>query len=160
MPTVPVDGRITSLSSLTTIDGSEAMYIVSPGNAAEGNSFQVMPSVIAAYIMALIWADPVVITDGATGSSPYEVQPEDTVILVNKTASEATSILFPEASTMNTLSPVFIKDAKGDAATYNITLSFSSGELCDGATNLFIQVAYGWVTVVPYPGGGSWYQSA
>ena len=47
---IPVDGRITSLQTLPTpLTGGEVLEIVSPGNAAAGNNYQVLLSVLAAY---------------------------------------------------------------------------------------------------------------
>ncbi len=49
-PAIPLDGRITSLSTLDrVITGDEVMEIVSPGNAAEGNSYKVTTGVLAGY---------------------------------------------------------------------------------------------------------------
>ncbi len=50
---IPLDGRITSLQVLVpALAGDEVMEIVSPGNAAEGNSYQVSTDVLAAFFGA------------------------------------------------------------------------------------------------------------
>ena len=49
-PFIPLDGRITSLQVLPiALTGGEVLEIVSPGNAATGNNYQVMLSVLAAF---------------------------------------------------------------------------------------------------------------
>jgi hypothetical protein len=46
---VPLDGRLTSLPSLTTVVGGELMEITAPGNAQYGNSYKVTVDALATY---------------------------------------------------------------------------------------------------------------
>jgi len=156
---IPLDGRLTSQNILSgPLNGQEVMYIVSPGTAAAGNSYQVTTDVLAAFFTAYQFLNTEIITAGATVISPYLVQTTDTRILFNKTLSSPSYATFPLAASMQYDQPVLIKDYKGDAATNNITISFTNGELCDGLSQVIINDAYGWVTVNPYPsGGGGWY---
>ena len=156
---VPLDGRLTSLETLNiALTGDEVMEIVSPGNAEEGNNYQVTIAVLAAYFSSFIEFDTVVIISGATVGTPYDILVSTDKILLNKTIASASFLIAPLASSM-TAPSVFIKDLKGDADVNPIQISFTGGELCDGLSTLTIDNPYGWVTINPVPGGGGWYQS-
>jgi hypothetical protein len=157
---IPLDGRITSQNILVApLDGSEAMEIVWPGVAATGNTYQVSTETLGQFFSAFPYLNTEIITAGATSIGPYMVQPTDTRILFNKTLSSPSFAVMPLANDMLYSQPVFFKDFKGDAFTDNITITFSSGELCDGESQVVINNAYGWTTINPYPGGGAWYLS-
>jgi hypothetical protein len=159
MPAVPTDGQITSLTTLAgPLTGGEVMEIVSPGNAAQGNSYQITLNVLATFF-SVTSATTEVITAGATFSSPYLILTTDGKILFNKTVGAPSYTQAPLAASMLITSAILIKDLKGDAATNNITVVFTSGELCDGLSQVVISNNYGWVRVNPTPGGGSWFQS-
>ena len=154
----PLDGRLTSQNILSgPLNGLEVLYIVSPGNANLGNSYQVTTDTLAAFFAAFPSLNTELITAGATLATPYDVLTTDTRILFRKTLASATYAVLPLASTMEYGQPVLFKDLKGDAFTNNITISFTGGELCDGSSSVIINNDYGWVTVNPVPGGGSWY---
>ena len=157
MTFVPVDGRITSLQALNLpLAGGEVMEIVSPGNANLGNNYQVTTAALAAFFAAFPFLDTTLVTAGST----YNMLTTDTLILVDKTIGSPTSIVVPLAGSMAFPFPVTIKDGKGDAATNNITLTFTGGQLVDGQSSLVIDNAYGWVTINPFPvTGASWYET-
>jgi len=162
MPTtplfVPLDGRITSLPGLTgSLTGGEVMEIVSPGNAQNGNNYQVTTAALAVFFSSYPSFNTTLIQSGATLANPYQVQPNNTRILLDKTIGSPSYIQFPTAASMAAPGPVLVKDFIGDAATNNITISFSNGELCDGLSELIIENAYGWVVINPGPIGGAWY---
>lgn len=153
---VPLDGRITSQNTLSgPLTGTEVMEIVSPGNAALGNTYQITTSVLAGFVSVGVSE---IILSGATSGSPYLVQPADRRILFNKTSGSASFATCPLATTMLG-GPVLFKDLKGDANTNNISVSFTGGELCDGQSSLQVKTNYGWFVITPIPGGGGWYQS-
>jgi hypothetical protein len=155
---VPLDGRITSMPVLSgPLTGGEAMYAVSPGNATQGNSYQVTTAVLAAFMAAFPYLNEELITAGATIASPYNVEITDTRILFNKTLGSASYAIMPLAALMVYPFGVTFVDVKGDAGTNPITISFTNGELCNGAAEAIIDNNYGWVTVNPYPGGGQWF---
>jgi hypothetical protein len=157
---VPLDGRITSQNQLYSgLTGSEVMYIVAPGTASAGNSYQITVANLAAYISSYPYLNTEILTAGATLVSPYVVQSADSRILFKKTIGSASYTTCPLAASMLYGQEVLFKDAKGDAVTNNITISFTSGELCDGLSQLTIAAPYGWVRITPTPGGGSWYQT-
>ena len=157
---VPLDGRLTSQNVLAApLDSSAVMYIVSPGTAAAGNSYQVSLTTLAAFFAAFPELNTELITAGATLASPYAVETTDTIILFKKTLASASYATCPLASTMMYKQTVLFKDAKGDADVNPITINFSGGELCDGLSNLTIGNPYGWVRATPLPSGGGWYQS-
>ena len=159
MVTTPQDGQITSLTSLGgPLTGSEVMEIVSPGNAAQGNSYQVTLSVLATFF-AVTTGTIEVITAGATFASPYLILPTDGTLLFDKTVGAPSYAQAPLAASMLLTGAIIIKDLKGDAATNNITVVFTSGELCDGQSQVVVNNDYGWVRITPTPGGGSWFQS-
>ncbi len=157
MANIPTDGRLTSQNPLSIpLTGGEVMYIVSPGNAALGNSYQVTTAALAAFFAAFPFLDTTLVTAGST----YNMLTTDTLILVDKTIGSPTSIVVPLASSMAFPFPVIIKDGKGDAATNNITITFTGGQLVDGQSSLVIDNAYGWVTINPFPvTGASWYET-
>jgi hypothetical protein len=158
--TVPLDGRITSQNVLgAPLNSSAVMEIVSPGNAAQGNTYQVTLLVLAAFFSAFPSLNTEVILAGATSISPYDVQATDTRILFKKTLGSASFALCPLAASMLYGQPVLFKDALGDAFTNNITINFTNSEQCDGQSSLVIDNAYGWIEITPLPGGGGWYQS-
>ena len=156
MATIPQDGRITSLGPLTgKLLGSEVSYIVSPGTASAGISYYITQNTLAAFYAAFPTLNSSLITSGAT----YNALTTDTAILVDKTIGSATSVVMPLASAMLYGQRVLIKDAKGDASTNPITITFTGGQLCDGEATIIINNAYGWIYITPLPTGTSWYMS-
>lgn len=158
---VPLDGRITSQNVLDLpLTGGEVMEIVSPGNAAEGNTYQVTTGVLAAFFAAFPFLfSRIVVRSGATLGSPLPIPTTATEILINKSVASASYAVAPLAGSMVYPFPVLIKDLKGDADVNPIQVSFTGGELCDGLETLTIGNPYGWVTINPVPSGGGWYQS-
>ena len=156
----PQDGRITSQNVLAgPLTGGEVQEIVSPGNAAQGNTYQVTTAVLAAFYSAFSALNSVTLTTGATLASPYAVLTTATCVLFNKTVGSASYAQLPLAATMLYGQPVLFKDLKGDTVANPITISFTGGELCDGQATIVINTAYGHVALTPVPGGGAWYQS-
>lgn len=152
----PSDGRMTSFQTLSgTLTGTELQWIVSPGNQQLGILYNVTLDTLGAFFGAF----PVLNTEIVTAGSTYNVRTTDTRILVNKLLGSPTSIVFPTAASMQYPYGVLVKDLKGDAGngTDVITISFTSGELCDGLSTIPINTAYGWYTINPVPGGGAWY---
>lgn len=157
---IPNDGRLTSQNILTgPLNGQEVMYIVSPGTAAAGNSYQITTDNLAQFFAAFPSLNTELITAGATSISPYSVLTTDTRILFKKTLASASYAVMPLAASMQYSQPVLFKDLNGDAFTNNITITFTGGELCDGQASVIINNDYGWVTVNPVVGGGAWYQT-
>lgn len=158
---VPIDGRITSQNVLTApLDETAVMEVVSPGNAANGNTYQVSLLTLAAFFASYPALNTTIITTGATSIVPYAVLTTDTRILFNKTVGAASFVTCPLAANMQYQTGILFKDAKGDAATNTINIRFTAGELCDGQSVIVIGSNYGWVGIAPYPGGGAWYQYA
>lgn len=148
----PLDGRLPSFQTLNLpLTGGEMMYIVSPGNNALGNSYNVLTSTLAAFFAAFPALNRSVITSGATSGSPYLVQPTDTQVFFDKGIGSASYATLPLAASMNYPFGVLFKDWKGDAATNSISINFSGGQTCDGQTQVTIQNAYGWVWLAPGP---------
>ena len=156
--TVPLDGRITSQNVFPSpMTGGGVFEYVWPGNAAQGNTYQISDEVMAAFFAAFPVLNREYIIAGATGGSPYQVATTDTQILINKTLASASYAVMPLASSMAYPFGVLFKDIKGDAATNNITITFSGGQLCDGESSVVIADNYGWATINPVPGGGAWF---
>jgi len=161
MPTVPLDGRLTSQNPLTlSLKGDELTWIVSPGNAALGNTYKATVAQLAAFIAAFPTLNAETITAGATSGSPFNVETTDTRILFNKTIGSASYTLLPLAVSMVYSQPVLFKDLKGDADTNPISITFTGGEFCDGLPTVEITTSYGWVTINPVVGGGAWYMTS
>lgn len=157
---IPLDGRLTSQNPLPSsyrLVGGEAMYMVAPGSATLGNSYQVTTAVLGNFFYSWPSLNTNTITAGATSVSPYLVEATDTRILFRKTISSPSYAVFPLAVTMSYPGGVLIKDLKGDAATNNITITFSNGEECDGLSTVVVDINYGWFTLNPIVGGGGWY---
>ena len=156
---IPLDGRLTSLQVLNlTLNGSEIMEIVSPGNAQFGNNYQVTTQVLAAFFAAFTVLNTETITAGATVGSPYAVQITDTQVLFDKIATSPSFAVLPLSASMAYPFPILFKDIRGDAAANNITLSFSGGETCDLQTTIVIDSSFGWVRIAPNPSGTGWFQ--
>lgn len=154
---VPLDGRITSQNILDIpLDGSEVMEIVSPGNAATGNTYQVSTAVLADFFAATPGVTSI-ITAGATLGSPYLPTPGVVRVLFNKSVGAASYAQLPLAVSWGSTEGILFKDLKGDAFTNNITIEFTGGELCDGLSTVVIGNDYGWNRIYPVPGGGGWY---
>jgi hypothetical protein len=99
-----------------------------------------------------------VVVSGSSFTVPVGAQR----VLVNKITGSATVIQLPIAASMLStvfLTGVLIADIKGDAATHNITITFTDGELCGGSASIVISTKYGRVALAPIPGGGGWYRS-
>lgn len=153
----PLDGRVTSLQQwLASLDGSEVMELVMPNNQATGANFQITTALLALYFSGFPYINN--ITKVAQGST-YNVKTTDTRILVIAGSAAPTSLVFPLAATMLIPFPVLVKDWIGTAAANNINATFTSGELCDNEATVSIKNNYGWATINPTPGGGSWYRS-
>jgi len=71
-------------------------------------------------------------------SGDVEVFPDDFVILINKSPDEATTVTLP-ADPVNQI--LVIKDAKGDANSYNITID-GNGKDIDGAPTYVLDQSY------------------
>jgi hypothetical protein len=151
---VPSDGRLTSQNVLTgALTGSEVMYIVSPGNAQSGNSYQIKTSTLAAFFTASLVGAPTIIRSGDT----YDSVATDTRILVNKTVGSATSVVL--LTSQSYTFPVLVKDLKGDSATNPITVTFSSGQTIDGLSSVTINNPFGYFWFNPLA-SGNWYDAA
>ena len=151
---VPQDGRITSLQTLgPTLNGSEVLYIVSPGNSQTGVSYQITTLSLATYFNSILYGAPTNITSG----SVYDSVITDTRILVNKTVGSATSVVLAPSSGYTF--PVLVKDLKGDSSTNPITITFSSGQLLDGLSEVVIDNPYGYFWFNPLSTGG-WYDAS
>lgn len=161
MVAVPLDGRLTSQNPLSPpLTGGELLYIVSPGNAAQGNSYKVTLQVLAAFIAAYPVLNEEVILSGATSGTPFMVGTADTRVLFNKTIGAASFATMPLANTMVYPNGVLFKDIKGDADVNPISINFTAGQLCDGLSTVTIGNAYGWITINPLPNGTGWYQTS
>ena len=157
---IPLDGRITSQNILSgPLTGGEVMEIVSPGNAALGVTYQITTGVLAQFFTGFAGLNTEIITAGATSITPYMVLPTDTKILFNKIIGAPSYAVLPLSASLTNAQPILFKDLKGDAATNNITITFSGGQLCDGLSSIVLSTAYGWTIVNPVPGGNAWYMA-
>ena len=75
-----------------------------------------------------------------TDPGDYTVQAGDYVITINKASSQITTVTLPASPT--TSRSLIIKDGKGDAASYNITIN-GNGKTIDGQSTIVINLAYG-----------------
>jgi hypothetical protein len=80
-----------------------------------------------------------------TAAGGYTVQSDDYIIEMNKTVAQITTITLP--SSPDTSRSIIVKDAKGDADSFNITIDGNGNDI-DGAATFVIDVAYGSVEIV------------
>jgi len=64
-------------------------------------------------------------------------------VIVKKDSSEATTVALPAAAALLVGQTVFVKDGKGDAASYPITVDPDSSGTIDGQSTYVIREAYG-----------------
>jgi hypothetical protein len=86
---------------------------------------------------------PVTITTESSHTVLYNEQ----VILVNRTTSASTTIVLPNTGNVAG-KQIKVKDAKGDAATNNITVNVNGGGNIDGSTSYVINTNYGKSTFI------------
>lgn len=86
-----------------------------------------------------------------TVAGNYTALPLDTIIEINKTVPEATTIYLPISPILN--EKHLIKDGGNNADVYNITIN-GNGKLIDGSSTYTISDKYGAVMV--YFNGSSW----
>jgi len=143
---------ITSLPLASNLLADDDFPIVQAGTTK-----RILASTVIAAISPNV-GSTVIISAGATVGTPYTVIAGVNRVLINKTVGAATGILFSLASTYT--APILIKDVKGDAATNNITITFTGGELADGLSTIVLSTAYAGIWLNPYPTGGSFYITA
>lgn len=82
-----------------------------------------------------------------TGSS-YASTSSNHVVLINKSTGSATSVTLPNTASLTVGKVIIVKDAKGDAATNNITITGNNSETIDGQSNYVLNNNYGSVMVI------------
>jgi hypothetical protein len=147
---IPQDGRLTSQNILTgTLLGTEVMYIVSPGNAAQGQSYQITTATLAAYFAGFNTSTPTIIK---TGSS-YPSVSTDTRILMDLTV--ATPFTITMLASTNYSQPILVKDIAGNlSGTDTLTINFSGGQTADGETSIVLTTPYDGIWLNPLAAGG------
>lgn len=140
---------ITSLPLALGLTGADNFVVVQAGTTKRV-PFSIISGAIAGS------GSTIMVTSGATIGAPYQPPNGVSRVLMDKTVGAASYVQFLLSSIYNGL-PVLIKDEKGDAATNNITITFSGGELADGDSTIVLNVNYGAVWINPLPGGGGFY---
>lgn len=153
---VPPDGRLTEQNVLTgTLAGTEVMYIVSPGNSAQGNSYQIQLTTLGFYFASFSTQNPTVVVAGPT----YNSVSTDSRILIDLTVAAALTITMLSSSSYGR--PILIKDIKGNVDNVNTTtINFSGGQLADGLSSIVMQNAYEGIVLNPSPTGGFYLTAA
>jgi hypothetical protein len=146
-------GQMTDLPEYDgDFDPTALIEIVAPGNVEEGINYSLTLAVLASYIIASI-TSPTIITEGATSGDIYDAASDDYRILLNKTVPSDSYVDIGGGA--DRVSPVMVKDMAGNAATYNITVSFTG--TCDGnASPIVISADYGGWVFNPLT-DGNWY---
>lgn len=139
------DITMLDLPAAASISGSEWVWIVQGGT-----SKRTQTGAIATInnVNPALYLPTTMVTSGAT----YAALTTDVLIVINKTVGSPTTVVLPLSTTKSGL--YYIKDGKGDAATNNITIDASGGELFDGQSSIPITSPYGVATVAPNPSGG------
>ncbi len=117
-------------SSPATLD--DFGNLVTPGGAQIGGAFCLAPRII-------------------TFSGPVSIVSTDSVVMINKTASEATTLTLPASQKTGRM--IVIKDLKGDANSNFITIITSGGELLDGLSGFILTQSYQSINLI-YNGSG------
>jgi hypothetical protein len=101
MANTPVDGRLTSQNIFTgPFNGTEVMYVVSPGNVAQGKSYQFQVNTLAAFLAtsplrasaSVYVAAPAALTPGTVTAEMLGLSAGATIITPNATGQVAISI--------------------------------------------------------------------
>lgn len=87
-------------------------------------------------------------TASSAPSTPHTVSIFDQVILCNKSGEAAPFTVNLPTGATHTLGSVTIKDKKGNAGTYPITVNADGAETIDGASNYVIDVDRASITLV------------
>lgn len=154
---IPLDGRVPSLQEfIIYLAGTEVMEMVTPNNSTTGQNFQITTALLALYFSGYPFLNVTKVPQGST----YNIKTTDTRLLIVAGTVAPTSIVAPLAASMLIQFPILIKDTVGNAFNDNITVTFTSGELCDNQSSVGISSDYGWTTINPIPGGGGWYQTS
>ena len=154
MTTVHLDGRLTSQNVLTgVLDSTSVLYIVSPGNAAAGNSYQVSLATLATFFGS--FGTPTIVKTGTT----YASIATDTRILMDLTVAAPFTITMLASSSYT--QPILIKDITGNVdGTNTLTVNFSGGQLADGESTIVLTNAYAGFWLNPLATGGFYITSA
>jgi hypothetical protein len=151
--TTPLDGRLTSQNILTgPLDSTAVLYIVSPGNATAGNSFQVSLSTLGTFFGSFI--NPTILKTGTS----YASVGTDTRILLELSAASAFTITLLASSSYT--QPILVKDVFGTVSESDeLTILFSNGQTADGQTSVVLRDAYAGIWLNPLT-AGNWYLTA
>jgi len=87
-----------------------------------------------------------------TSAGAVTALPSDEYLGIKKTVGAATAVTVGLAADRDGV-PLTIKDEKLDAATNNITITFTGGETADGIATLTISTSGGFVTLQPRADG-------
>ncbi len=133
-------------------DPTALLELVSPGNVEEGVNYSITLALLSQFIITGLTLTTIV-TEGATVSDPYVVSEEEQRILLNKTVASASYVDIGGGA--DRVTPVMVRDLKGDANTNNISVSFTG--TCDGLSSpIVIDAPYGGWVFNPLE-SGNWY---
>lgn len=147
---IPIDGRLPSQAILAgPLTGGEVMYIVSPGNNTQGQSYQIPTSTLATFFNSFFPLNSTIV------ETTYNSVATDTRLLVElNPVNPITITLLPSSSYSQ---PVLIKDVNGTVSAIDtVTIDFSSGQTADGLASITLSNAYTGIWLNPLASGG-WY---
>lgn len=122
--------------------GQEVLPMVTTGDPATAENVGLTSAQLMAFLSGV--SSPTILADAAA----YASVATNLTILVDNTGALTTTITLLAAADYS--APILIKDIGGFASGPNpISLVFTGGELCDGAAQVDIDAAYGWVVLVP-----------
>jgi hypothetical protein len=159
-PVVFNGGQMTDLPEFSgTLNGQELIEVVAgpvdADLAAEGVNYAITSELLAELIIG-VFAEPTIITSGATVVSPYVAGAAEGRILFDKTVGAASGVDIGGGVARNNI-PIMVRDIKGDADVNNITVTFTG--TCDGlASPITINQPYAGYIFNPLP-NGNWYLS-
>ena len=91
-----------------------------------------------------------------TAAGDVTIEDTDDIIYVNKSSGAATGVALPAVADRSSKKPLTIVDAKGDAATNNITITPDGAETIMGLSSWVINQNYGSIKLRPYEDGSKW----
>jgi hypothetical protein len=146
-------GQMTDLPEFTgAYDPTALIELVSPGTVEEGVNYAITLELLASFLVAGA-ANPTIITTGATLGDPYVALETDFRILLNKIVASASYVDIGGGA--DRVTPIMVRDLKGDADVNNISVSFTG--TCDGlASPIVISAPYGGWVFNPLT-DGNWY---
>lgn len=161
-PGVKADGNGGNLNlrggNATGVGANGGNIVLTPGTGGSGSvaAQAVLPTTYVAVSDNSLVArvdQANLLLGNVTAESSHAVTANEQIVMVRQAVAGPTAIVLPATAVTGRV--VRVKDAKGDAATNNITVSVTGGALIEGQANFVINTNYGKQSFVF--GGAAWF---